>query len=141
MNWFKRLFIRNIRIRIQMDVASLTAFSFYGKSEFLININNAELLASDYDFKTTLAHELGHFMDTLVNDGLPQDVDLGYTLAVQNKVTTLPVLKWEASAWRNAKQMYPGLDTKTTKKAFSSYFKRFRRDNEGLVKPSGNRST
>jgi len=97
----------------------------FSENEYNININFRDLkVGRGLDFKTILTHELGHFVDNVVI-GCPREVSQGYTLTLASKSTTLPVLKWEASAWRNALKIYPKLDKETLKFCFKRYVSRF----------------
>jgi hypothetical protein len=123
-NWVENLFARKIRLEIRTDGVLPCSYlqSEPNSEKYVIFLKYYK----DLNLKTQLAHELGHFIDFVFDKKLSDFISQEYSLIKYGLPVSLPVLKFEASAWRNAQQIYPQFDQKTVKKCFSTYVSHFR---------------
>ena len=119
MNWFKRIFTRRIEITIQTGQKS--SLNGWSQNKYTLILNPLE----HADMKTVLAHELGHFMDN-VAEGMTKSLEQDYNKSNTKGIVSLPVLKCEASAWRNACKIYPKLDKNHLKYAYGTYVRNWK---------------
>jgi hypothetical protein len=127
-NWFKRIFTRRICLEVKITDMCVypSCVTVLDENNFTIWINLNEKCGDvNFDYKTVLAHEMGHLIDHIDGKFTKQTAQ-AYTSCLVGLGSSLPVVKFEASAWRNAHKIYPGLSLKTLKTSFKSYLRNFR---------------
>jgi uncharacterized protein YozE (UPF0346 family) len=115
------------RYRVSVEFMADPATNFMGAYATRVSDRNYAVHISPQHLNdpSVLAHELGHLMDFIRLGESAVQLGLNdYANRNKDPKAHQNVIKFEASAWRNAKKIYDKLDRGVLKSCFSSYLKK-----------------